>query len=81
MPKTITSEIFLNLFIRFFLTLYLITDIKEWIKATAFKKILFSVQNGVRGSILAPKSTLLKVFCIWLLGVSDIVEIVIYDRH
>lgn len=81
MPKTITSENFLNLFIRFFLTLYLITDIKEWIKATAFKKILFSVQNGVRGSILAAKSTLLKVFCIWLLGFSDIVEIVIYDRH
>ena len=81
MPKTITSENFLNLFIRFFLTLYLITDIKEWIKATAFKKILFPVQNGVRGSILAPKSMLLKVFCIWLLGFSDIVEIVIYDRH
>ena len=46
-----------------------------------FKENFYSIQGVERGSFVAPKSTLLKVFYISSLGFSDIVEIVPDGRH
>ena len=46
-----------------------------------FKENFYSIQGVERGSFVAPKSTLLKVFYISSLGFCDIVEIVPDGRH